>query len=211
MVSTADIMIYNKDFGAQSQSLKTYPAELKMVGGVVSFKPTAKLVVAGTSNISSINWAYTNSSTITTSTITTPPNTKEIVVSALVNSVRSTGASGTWFNRTSNIQIQLLVGGTWYNTGTPTTINHTNLTQNTAIISSGEITPSSHTYRVVATFTDTGGTFATPVDWIYFTETVANYSTVRVEASSFNGINNESLQNDVTLSYSLKTWRGIII
>jgi len=210
MVSTADIMIYNKDFGAQSQALKTYPAELKMVGGVVTFKPTAKLVVAGASNIASLDdWSYSNSGTISSSSKVTPPNTKKIEVSLNVNSIRSTGTSGAWYRRTSSLQMQLYNGSVWYNVGSAVTVSHTDLTQNNVVVSSGAITPSTHTYRIVATFSDTGGTFNAPIDWVYFTET-ASAPDIQLLTHREGWTGGESDVRTVTLSYSLKNGEELV-
>lgn len=105
--------------------------------------------------------------------------------------------------------MQLYNGGIWYNVGQAVAVNHTNLTQNNVVVSSGEISPSTHTYRVVATFVDTGGTFTAPVDWIYFSETVANYSTTRLHHHVWPGGQSTDTRS-VSLSYSLKAGEELL-
>jgi len=132
--------------------------------GSWQFDAVSRLVIAATSGSTNVNQTNgpTSAATITSGTITTLANTTDITLSILMSSSRGTGTAPNYLYRTVSWSIQSspVGAGTWTtlatkNTGIGATFGDISDSQLATFTASG-----TWDVRVVATYNDAGGTFA---------------------------------------------------
>jgi hypothetical protein len=168
LVSPAELGVFKKEYYAQSQTLVCTPGAVTetVVGSYVwRFAPRATLSLLGTEQGTAIN-SYSgvlSSDSYTSTTRTTPGNTKTITADVQFLSVRGTGTSGSYYNRKVDWRIEYSTDGTSWTPGGNRTVHiGNNITQyvNDSVTQS---LPSAGIWywRIVATASDTGATFST--------------------------------------------------
>ena len=168
LVSPAELGVFKKEYYAQSQTLVCTPgAVTETVAGsyVWRFTPRATLSLLGTEQGTAIN-SYSgvlSSDSYTSTTRTTPGNTKTITAGVQFLSVRGTGTSGSYYNRRVVWRIEYSQDGVNWTPGGSRTIAIGDNTTQYVNDSATQSLPSAGIWhwRVVATASDTGTTFST--------------------------------------------------
>lgn len=181
LVSQNSIRSYSANYSGQNQRWEVRADNLQgsTATGIWTFLPVANLTLDSANTSAALNYVYSGSADTVYSTVyTTPANTVNISLSTTINSIRSTGTSGTYQKRkcVTTLQTSPVGANTWTDRNTVTTTHGADTSSDQVTVSTA-IAQGQYDYRVKFVYSDDAGTFTTGTSYTYHTRTVTQGST----------------------------------